>query len=978
MWTSQDLRRSFISFFKSHNHTHIPSSPIVPNDTSLLFTNSGMVQFKKIFLSTETNTFFNSLKRACSIQRCLRAGGKHNDLEDVGKDTYHHTYFEMLGNWSFNDYFKEKAIDLAYQYLVSLNIEMKNIYVTYYQGTDKIPTDHETKTLWLKYLPPERILPFEKENFWEMGDTGPCGPCTEIHYDRIGNRFVPELVNKDDPTVIEIWNIVFIEFERQNDNSLIILKNKSIDTGMGMERVLSILNNTFSNYMTDLFLPLFSVITEFSPINYIYKDSDCLEDVGCRVLADHGRTISVCIKEIRPSNEGRGYVLRRVIRRAIRYMKKMELKEGFLCELVRVASKITGVSISEEEMGVIMGEEVLFSRSLDKGLGVLEKVMESSKNKGGVISGSDIFLLYDTYGFPSDLTEIICKENNMVCDLKGFNDLFKEQREITRVRSKKCLTGRISTGVIEQLGGVIPTDDSFKYRCNGLRGSVLFTIENGLLIPYKETQEYDNENSCKETPCNQVLSKETINNNLIGLISDKTPFFSESGGQVSDIGKFYFMQKNSMKIDECVYADFRFLKKIFKEFEDTHKHIGELKIIDVQKYGSVVVHFGYLKGKLSEDVFMVYDGCRRECIRKNHSGTHLLNYFLRRVLFEEERNNLKEEIGFSKEEEKDSIDLKEGNNFNEKKDGKKADKKEQICGEIRNEEKILNNLNTIAFQMGSEVSEEKLRFDFSSLKNLTLENLKKVEFFVNSVINEELKVEKNTVKIENVGLETIRMKEEDYPGLVRKIEVKSKYGLISELCGGTHVDNTKEIGKFRILSEGSVSFSVRRIIAVTGESALERERKATEVLNLVREGKSVDTSILKELPLFERLEIENFIKENERIKLEERKKIVNFHIKNIQESDEEFIIYEVKCEDLEKSVILIAAGLVKNKKSGVVWGKNEKEIFCSFRCENAVEKTEIFLKECLNVKVGGKGRIANGKALLTDNWNLKKFNELKI
>lgn len=441
LWSSSKLRKTFLDYFKSHGHEVIDSSSITPKgDDSLLFTNSGMVQFKANFLGLKNR--FSEVKRACSIQRCIRAGGKHNDLDDVGKDTYHHTFFEMLGNWSFGDYFKEEAIDLAWNFLTkSLNIPKDRLYVTYFgDHNSEIPPDITAKKIWSRYLPESHILKGSiVENFWEMADTGPCGPCTEIHFDRIGNRLASSLVNKNDPDVLEVWNIVFMEYNRTS-TGLSRLNRPCVDTGIGFERLLSILNNVRSNYLTDLFVPIFEFIQQEGCLeeytDAIYGES-FEKDKAYRILADHSRTIAVCLYyDVFPSSEGRGYVVRRLLRRSIRYSQEVfNFKNGFLARLVSKAADILGLKLNECKIKYISNEELLFSKTLSRGVTLFKKILSKSTS----ISGKDAFVLYDTYGFPLDLTKILAEENSIKVDEEGFHDELNKSRIVSRSSRKKKL-----------------------------------------------------------------------------------------------------------------------------------------------------------------------------------------------------------------------------------------------------------------------------------------------------------------------------------------------------------------------------------------------------------------------------------------------------------------------------------------------------------------------------------------------------------
>jgi len=435
-WSAAKVRQTFLEFFEDRGHTLVPSAPVVPHDDpTLLFTNAGMNQFKPIFLGqVDPSSPLAGLTRACDTQKCIRAGGKHNDLEDVGKDTYHHTFFEMLGNWSFGDYFKAEAIEWAWELLTKVyGLPEENLYATYFGGDESqgLEPDHEARELWLRHLPEKRVLPGNmKDNFWEMGETGPSGPCSEIHFDRVGGRDARAFVNQDDPNVIEVWNLVFIQYDRQADRSLRPLPARHVDTGMGLERLVSILQGKPSNYDTDLFVPLFAAIERQTgdAIGYHGKlgkaDPDG-HDMAYRVIADHLRTLTFAITDgAIPSNEGRGYVLRRILRRAVRYgRQKLGAQNGFLSRLVPTLVEHMGEAFPElhkdpkRVAAIIREEEESFGKTLDRGIGLFEDIASQSSK---VISGADAFKLYDTFGFPLDLTQLMAQERGLSVDVEGF------------------------------------------------------------------------------------------------------------------------------------------------------------------------------------------------------------------------------------------------------------------------------------------------------------------------------------------------------------------------------------------------------------------------------------------------------------------------------------------------------------------------------------------------------------------------------
>uniref|UniRef100_A0A0E0M617 Alanine--tRNA ligase n=1 Tax=Oryza punctata TaxID=4537 RepID=A0A0E0M617_ORYPU len=509
-WPASRVRETFISFFESRSHTRWPSSPVVPvDDPTLLFANAGMNQFKPVFLGTAApDAPLGRLRRACDTQKCIRAGGKHNDLDDVGKDTYHHTFFEMLGNWSFGDYFKEEAIGFAWELLTQVyKLPADRIYATYFGGDEKsgLAPDTESKNIWLKYLPKEKVLPFGcKDNFWEMGDTGPCGPCTEIHFDRVGNRDAASLVNNDDPTCIEIWNLVFIQFNREADGTLRPLPAKHVDTGLGFERLTSILQNKMSNYDTDIFMPIFDAIHQLAGNgiqSYSGKvgpeDVDKV-DMAYRVVADHIRTLSFAIADgSQPGNEGREYVLRRILRRAVHFgHQKLKAKQGFFSSLVHVFVQLMGdvfpeLKENEEKIkDIIKDEEESFENTLAK----------------------DAFVLWDTYGYPVDLTEVMAVDYGLSVDREGFDAAMEEARQKARNARYKAGGNSIvmDANATAQLRnqGLASTDDSPKYG------------------------DKDNDSVVKAIYTGSEYVSAASGNEDFGLVLESTSFYAEQGGQV--------------------------------------------------------------------------------------------------------------------------------------------------------------------------------------------------------------------------------------------------------------------------------------------------------------------------------------------------------------------------------------------------------------------------------------------------------------
>eukprot|EP00249_Psilotum_nudum_P018822 c26976_g1_i1 orf=378-3269(+) len=744
-WPSNRVRSTFNAFFASKGHTVVESSPVVPlDDPTLLFTNAGMNQFKSVFLGTvDPRSKLGQLKRACDTQKCIRAGGKHNDLEDVGKDTYHHTFFEMLGNWSFGDYFKKEAIGWAWELLTEVyKLPADRLYATYFGGDEKlgIPEDVEVKEIWLTRLPAEHVLPFGcKDNFWEMGDTGPCGPCTEVHYDRLGARNAAALVNNDNPTCIEIWNLVFIQFNREADGLLKALPAKHVDTGMGFERLTSILQGKMSNYDTDVFSPIFDAIqksTGAQPYSGKVGAEDVDKvDMAYRVVADHIRTLTFAIADgSYPGNEGREYVLRRILRRAVRYGREvLKAQEGFFSGLVDVVVQKMGIVFPELKKNdtrikqIIAEEEMAFGRTLLKGIEKFRKAVADVKD--GQLNGHIAFALWDTYGFPLDLTQLMAEESGLGVDVEGFNKAMEEAREKARNARGKIGGGSLvmeaeATGELQKRG-IMPTYDSSKYIWHEDHPTIVKAIFIG--SGFVESISFAED---------------------VGVVLESTSFYAEQGGQIYDTG-------------------------VLKGTS------GTFEVKNVQMYGGYVLHMGSLlnhgdKMLVGETVSAKVDYRRRALIAPNHTCTHLLNYALKAVLG-------------------DHID-----------------------------------------QKGSLVAPDKLRFDFSHGKPINPKDLDKIEAIVSQQIREELSVYAKEASLAEskqiLGLRAVFG--EVYPDPVRVIAIgrpvedlladpdNPKWASISiELCGGTHISNTREAHKFALISEEGIAKGVRRITAFTSEAA---------------------------------------------------------------------------------------------------------------------------------------------------------------
>ncbi|KIK03536.1 hypothetical protein K443DRAFT_676709 [Laccaria amethystina LaAM-08-1] len=609
-WSSVRVREEFFNFFRSKNHTFVPSSPTIPfDDPTLLFANAGMNQYKSIFLGTvDPHSDMSRLKRAFNSQKCIRAGGKHNDLEDVGKDSYHHTFFEMLGNWSFGDYFKKEAIAYSWELLTDVyKLPKDRLYVTYFEGDPNsgLEPDLEAKQYWLDQgVDEDHILPGNaKDNFWEMGATGPCGPCSEIHFDRVGGRNAAHLVNQDDPDVLEIWNNVFIQFNREDNGSLKPLPSKHVDTGMGFERLVSIVQDKRSNYDTDVFLPIFDKIRELTGVRpYEGRfDADDMDgvDTAYRVVADHIRTLTFALSDGGiPNNVGRGYVLRRILRRGARYArKKLGVTIGcFFSSLMPVVVETMGVVFPEitrkvDEIKEIMDEEEeSFSRTLDRGEKLFDQFATRAKEQGlKELNGRDVWRLYDTFGFPADLTRLMAEELGLGVNEQEFEEAQAWSKEASNPSSRQVGTSIVKldvhdTAALEKDSDIPKTDDSAKFNLGNIRALV-----KAIFYQKSFLQSTD------------VIPEGAI----FGIILDKTSFYAEAGGQEYDTG--------NIVIDGIV----------------------DFEVTNVQSYNGYVLHTGHLKyGQLAvgKEVISSYDELRRWPLRNNHTATHILNFCLREVL----------------------------------------------------------------------------------------------------------------------------------------------------------------------------------------------------------------------------------------------------------------------------------------------------------------------------------------------------------
>ena len=778
-WSGARTRATFVEFFETKAHTAVPSSPVVPvNDPTLLFANAGMNQFKPIFLGTvDPGSDLARLTRAADAQKCIRAGGKHNDLDDVGRDVYHHTFFEMMGNWSFGDYFKDDAIAWAWELLTGVfGLDPARLYATYFGGdaSQGLPPDGEAQALWHRFLPPARVLPFGcADNFWEMGEVGPCGPCTEIHYDRVGGgRDAAALVNMDDPDVLEVWNLAFIQFNREDDASLRPLPARHVDTGLGLERLTSVLQGKMSNYATDLFAPLFDAIREVAGGDKSgpapYGDRVGPADVGgldmaYRVVADHARTLSFAIADgARPGPDGREYVLRRVLRRAVRYGREtLGAPEGFFARLVATVVTVLGgaypelASSAAHIHAVISEEETSFSKTLLAGLDRFKKLAAKLPASGGTLSGPDAFLLWDTFGFPLDLTTLMAEEAGLAVDAPGFEAAMAAQRARSRADRKgpggapRLKFEAEATAHLADTG-VPLTDDSPKYAPQPLKAKVLaiLTATAGFVA------------STAAAPAD---------GSSVGVILDRTPFYAEAGGQVADTGLLAPVEGGSaspLAVADVISAAGYVLHVIHPAGGTGASEGGG---------GDATPSTPFPPLAVGEEVSAQIDASRRDAIAPNHTFTHILNHALRSVLGE-------------------GVD-----------------------------------------QKGSVVDPDRLRFDFSHNGAVDPAALGAVEALCRASIAAAAPVFTEEVPLAVArGLPGVRaMFGEAYPDPVRVVSVGAPVGdLLSgsadpsavgsiEFCGGTHLANTSDAGAFALVTEEGIAKGVRRVVGLTGPAAVE-------------------------------------------------------------------------------------------------------------------------------------------------------------
>lgn len=818
-WTSAKIRQKFLDFFKSKGHKIVASAPLVnKDDPTLMFTNAGMNQFKDFFLGNA----IPDNPRIADTQKCLRVSGKHNDLEEVGKDSYHHTMFEMLGNWSIGDYFKEEAIEWAWELLTKeYGLSKDRIYVSVFEGDDqeKLKRDTEAAEFWKKWIPEDRILYFnKKDNFWEMGDVGPCGPCSEIHYDlrseeerlKIDGR---NLVNADHPQVVEIWNLVFIQFNRKADGSLEELPAKHVDTGMGFERLCMALQGKFSNYSTDVFSHIIDQISDFSKIPYTNSyQKNAWSDIAMRVVADHLRAVSFAIADGQlPSNTGAGYVIRRILRRAVRYYYSfLHIQEPFIHTLVPlIANQFENVfpeliAQQNQVAAIIQGEEKSFLNTLENGL----KRFEEIEPINGLIPGERIFELYDTFGFPPDLTKLIASEKGLNVDKAGFEKALTDQKNRSRADAKKS----IGDWIIYHQG----TSPEFI-------GYDFLSIENARLLRSRTVENKDG------------LQYQ--------LVLDKTPFYAQSGGQAGDSGIITSGNQSIQVLDT------------FKENDLTIHVVDELpKNPEIQVIAKV-------------------DEAKRKSIEAHHSSAHLLHAALHQIL---------------------------GNH---------------------------------ALQKGQDVDEKRMRFDFSHFKKVETDELIAIEKLVNEKIRNNIPlIENRNIPLEEAKkLGATMLFGEKYGENVRMITFDPNFS--KELCGGTHVQNTGEIGFFKILNESAVAAGIRRIEAVGYSQAdlfienalkdlnqLKNILKSNDIVKSVSELQNEIKSLKKDL--------ENF--QNEFVQLLKKQLSSNFESHN----DIHYLISEVKIED-SNSLKNLAFQLEKEKRNAII-------------ILGAIIKTKPLLMICIN------------------------------
>ncbi|XP_065300214.1 alanine--tRNA ligase, cytoplasmic [Dermacentor albipictus] len=774
MTSAAEIRQKFMDFFvQKYDHVYVKSSSVIPHDDpTLLFTNAGMNQFKPIFLGTvDPNSEAGRYKRVVDTQKCIRAGGKHNDLDDVGKDVYHHTFFEMLGNWSFGDFFKKEICAWAWELLTEVfKLQPDRLYVTYFGGNETagLEPDFECKEIWKKLgIPEDRILPGSmKDNFWEMGETGPCGPCSEIHYDRIGGRNVAHLVNADVPEVLEIWNLVFIQYNRETDGSLRLLPKQHVDTGMGFERLVSVIQDKPSNYDTDIFMPIFEAIQKATGVRpytgKVGKDDADGIDMAYRVLADHSRTLTIALSDGgRPDNIGRGYVLRRILRRAVRYAtEKMNAAPGTFARLVPVVVGILGDVFPELKkdpegvMDIINEEENQFLKTLSRGRRLLEKTVGKLGDQK-FLPGDVAWRLYDTYGFPIDLTQLMVEEKGLAVDMESYEKAKQAAQLASQGGDNRVDVGlKLDVHAISELQekGVPPTDDLPKYdysaKSDDKDAAYDFAPCYGTVLVLR---------TCKKF----VDSVEA--GHQCGVILDRTSFYAESGGQSCDTG---FMTS--------------------EENEDV-----EFAVNEVHVQGGYVIHIGRLGSgmlKVGDKLKLSIDEERRKLLMNNHTGTHVLNFALRTVLTAEA-------------DQRGSLVAPDRLRFDF------TNKKPMSPAEVKAAEQHANEMiakNGVVYAKDSPLA------------------LAKAIQGLRAVFNETYP---DPVRVVSIGIPVEEM----------LADPSSPAGSVTsvEFCGGTHLKRAGHIGDFVISTEEAIAKGIRRIVALTGPEATKAVKKAEHYENEV-------------------------------------------------------------------------------------------------------------------------------------------------
>ena len=827
---SSEIRNSFLQFFKDRGHTIVPSAPVIPHDDpSLLFTNAGMNQFKDVFLGKGKRGYV----RAADSQKCIRVSGKHNDLEEVGVDTYHHTFFEMLGNWSFGDYYKKEAIAWAWELLTRVwGLDRKKLYATVYESDD------ESEILWKKVtnIDPKHVLRFgKKDNFWEMGETGPCGPCSEIHIDLTENLSGGSLVNHGDHRVMEIWNLVFIQYNRDENGRLTQLPAMHVDTGMGFERICAVLQQKKSNYDTDVFTPIIARVSDIAGKGYSRKIDDP-SDIAMRVISDHVRMLSFSITDGGiPSNEGRGYVMRRILRRAARFGRTLGMHEPFLHTIVDAVIESMGdhyPEIAERKSHIekiIRGEEESFNQTLDRGLEIFGSVVERIGDSK-IFPGEDVFKLFDTYGFPLDLTEMMATERGLKVDSGRFNQLMEEQRDRARKASKK----------FDAEPEIVHSQDIPQHSESRFVGYETLEVDTEVITAAND----------------QIVLKET-------------PFYSESGGQISDTGEI-ISGGQSFSVTDVI------------------KGAGGI----IHKTSAPVSFPAFTKVKARVDI------PRRKNIMRNHTATHLLHEALRQVL---------------------------GDHLH---------------------------------QQGSLVAPDRLRFDFNHFEKITPEQIKAIEKLVNEKIAERIPVMALNDPAEWLPIDEAKRRYpklkmyfgEKYGERVRVVEVKN---FTAELCGGTHVQNTGDIGFFKIVSESGIASGIRRIEAVTGDGA---RQLIEERIEHVRE---LDRQI--ENLLGEEKELE---KQLGRAKQTDAKREIGVHPFSISAE----ILNAAVMEEVDEAVRTREDEIEKISKS---LNELRKEISL-IRVEEAGGELDSIVA---NAVVIGNKKIVSGRISVVNNEELKKVGD---